>query len=71
MRNILRGDAGTLGLLRGNPFPDHPPRYLRALYYRYRFTTPEEHKQTGMWWQRELLGVYVPPLDLQELERLR
>jgi Lipase maturation factor len=70
MRNVLRGDTDTLGLFRSNPFPNRPPRYLRALYYRYWFTTPEEHAQTGRWWRRQLLGVYVPPLDLRELESL-
>ena len=70
MRNVLRGDPDTLGLFRSNPFPNRPPRYLRALYYRYWFTTPEEHAQTGRWWRRQLLGVYVPPLDLRELESL-
>jgi hypothetical protein len=27
---LLEGDAATLGLLRTNPFPARPPRYLRA-----------------------------------------
>src|SRR5207248_3320229 len=47
MQRLLEGDAATLGLLRSNPFPDHPPRYVRAVYYRYWFTTPDERRRTG------------------------
>jgi hypothetical protein len=62
---ILRGDPQTLGLLRTNPFPARPPRYLRALYYRYTFTTPDEHRTTGRWWNRELVGTFYGPVALQ------
>jgi hypothetical protein len=62
---ILEGDRETLGLLRINPFPDAPPRLVRALYYRYRFTTPDERRQTGAWWRRDLVGTYVPPIGTQ------
>jgi hypothetical protein len=68
MGKLLEGDAATLGLLKGNPFPDAPPKYLRALYYRYRFTTPEERHQSGCWWHRELLGTYFPPVSLADAE---
>ncbi len=60
---LLQGDRGTLGLLRTNPFPDRPPRYLRAQYYLYRFTTPEERRRTGMWWTRQLAGTYYGPVS--------
>ena len=30
---LLRNDRDTLRLLRGNPFPDVPPRYVRAQLY--------------------------------------
>jgi hypothetical protein len=62
---LLEGDGATLGLLRNNPFPDRPPRYVRALYYSYRFTTPEERKGSGRWWSRALLGLYHPPVTLE------
>jgi Lipase maturation factor len=62
---LLEGDRATLGLLRTNPFPAHPPAFVRALYYEYRFTTPAEHRLTGRWWNRELIGVYVPPATLK------
>jgi len=62
---LLQGDRGTLGLLRSNPFPDRPPRYMRGLYYEYRFTTPDEHRQNGDWWTRKLIGVYFGPATLR------
>ncbi len=53
---LLQGDRELLGLLRFNPFPEHPPKYVRAMLYHYRFSTPEERGKTGAWWQRELAG---------------
>ena len=51
-------------LLRTNPFPDAPPRYVRAQYYRYRFTTPDEHRVSGAWWNRQLVGTFYGPVSL-------
>jgi hypothetical protein len=65
MAKLLEGDSTTLALLRTNPFPDRPPHYLRALYYRYRFTTPDEHRRDGSWWKRELIGAYIGPVALK------
>ena len=62
---LLEGDPGVLGLLRTNPFPDRPPRSIRAVCYRYRFTTPDERRRTGRWWNRELLGVCSPAVSLR------
>jgi hypothetical protein len=61
---LLNGDAATLSLLRDNPFPDGPPRYVRALYYRYQFTTPAEHRENGRWWKRQLVGTFYGPVSL-------
>ena len=65
MGKLLEGDAATLGLLRSNPFPDAPPRYVRAHLYLYRFATPAERRRTGDWWTREFLRPYFPPVSLQ------
>jgi predicted DCC family thiol-disulfide oxidoreductase YuxK len=58
---LLRGSAPVLALLQKNPFPRHPPRFIRAELYEYRFTTPAERRSTGAWWHRELVGEYLPP----------
>ena len=62
------GRQKTLALLRPGPFTDKPPRYVRARFYRYRFTTYAEKKRTGAWWKRELEGDYLPPVDLNALK---
>jgi hypothetical protein len=64
MLKLLQGDRDTLGLLRSNPFPDRPPRWIRAQLYLYRFTTPEEHRTTGRWWNRQLVAPYFPVVRL-------
>ena len=61
---LLEGDPPTLRLLRYNPFPDAPPEWVRARYYRYRFSTPDERRATGAWWVRDLEGEYARPMRL-------
>jgi hypothetical protein len=68
VRKLLAGDAATLRLMRVNPFPDRPPAHIRALFYQYRYATPQERRDTGAWWIRKLLGVYLPPLSMQTLD---
>jgi len=62
---LLQGDRNTLSLLRANPFPDAPPRYIRAQYYLYKFTTPDEHHKSGLWWNRQLVGTFYGPASLR------
>ena len=65
IEKLLQNDPPTLKLIRHNPFPDTPPRFIRARTYLYRITTPEERKETGDWWHRELVGEYLPPSSLK------
>jgi hypothetical protein len=65
---LLHGDEGALSLLAGNPFPDHPPRFIRARYYRYEFAPPGNPE--GVYWRRTPLGVWIPPLSADD-ERLQ
>ena len=65
VERLLEGSPQVLALLARNPFPDHPPRYIRAVTYDYRFTTWEEHRQTGAWWHREPHGEYLPPVGFR------
>ena len=60
---LLRGSVDVLQLFAGNPFPQAPPRQVRAVLWQYWFTTPEEKRATGMWWRREQLGLYAPTLE--------
>jgi len=63
---LLQGSHDVNGLLANNPFPDRPPHYIRAMFYRYRFTTVDELRQTGAWWKREELREYLPTLSLEQ-----
>jgi hypothetical protein len=57
---LLRNSPDVSALLAHDPFPDQPPRYIKVDAYRYTFTTPEQKKQTGRWWNREALGPFLP-----------
>ncbi len=57
---LLTGDRDTLGLFAANPFPVHPPRYVRAVLWQYWFSSPADKRATGAWWRRALLGTYAP-----------
>ncbi|MFC5723381.1 lipase maturation factor family protein [Streptomyces gamaensis] len=66
VERLLTGDRATLRLLRHNPFPDHPPTYVRARLYLYRFTTWRELRATGAWWHRTHAGEFLPPVALRQ-----
>ncbi|HTZ12563.1 MAG TPA: lipase maturation factor family protein [Mycobacterium sp.] len=63
MLRLLQNDPATLRLLRHNPFPESPPRYVRAQLYRYRFTTAAELRRDHAWWDRTLEGSYLRPMS--------
>ena len=65
VERLLEGSPQVSRLLATNPFPDHAPRYVRAVTYEYRFTTWDEHRATGAWWHREPRGQYLPPVSLR------
>jgi hypothetical protein len=64
---LLEGSQDVSRLLAKNPFPHDPPRYIRAMFYRYRFTTLRERRETGAWWKREQLREYLPTVSLDQL----
>jgi predicted DCC family thiol-disulfide oxidoreductase YuxK len=64
LQRLLQNSPQVTALLGSNPFPDKPPRFVRALVYDYRYSSPEEKRATGAWWVRQPEGVYYPALDL-------
>jgi predicted DCC family thiol-disulfide oxidoreductase YuxK len=64
---LLEGSRDVTGLLAHDPFPDKPPHYIRAMFYRYRFTNAEERRQTGAWWKRQELREYLPTISRDQL----
>lgn len=63
---LLRGSPEVLALLEKDPFPDQPPRFVRAMAYDYRFTSLAERQQSGAWWKRTPTGEYLPPISLRD-----
>jgi hypothetical protein len=57
---LLNADPGTLSLVEKNPFPEAPPRWIRAELYRYHFARGDA--AGGAWWTRERIGDWLPPL---------
>ena len=66
---LLQGSPQVLALFAGNPFPDHPPRYVRAELYEYRFTDAKTRAATGQWWTRQRLGSFFPTASLADFPR--
>lgn len=64
LQKLLQGSPDVLALLAFDPFRGHPPKYVRAQLYEYRFADPATHASTGEWWLRETSGVYFPQVDL-------
>jgi len=60
---LLSNNKDVLPLFAGNPFPQEPPRQIRAVLWQYWFTSMAEKRATGMWWRRQLLGLYAPTLQ--------
>jgi lipase maturation factor 1 len=61
---LLENDPSVTRLLARNPFPDKPPKYIRATLFKYQFTTSEEHRTTGAWWKRREIGEFFPEASL-------
>ena len=70
IRKLLESDSATMALMRSNPFRQSQPRFIRALFYQYRYTTGREKKETGAWWERRLIGTYLPPISLAQLRQV-
>jgi len=61
---LLHNQPSILSLLANNPFPDKPPRYIRAMLYHYEFAPIGEKA----WWTRRPEGEWLPPLSMDDPE---
>ena len=59
-QRLLEGSPDVMRLLGDDPFAGHPPRHLRAVLYRYRFSDRVSSRTGGVWWTRERIGDYSP-----------
>ncbi len=61
---LLHNDPGTISLFAGNPFPQKPPKYIRAVLYRYMFAKPGNLQ--GLWWNRERISIWLPAMSADD-----
>ena len=62
---LLHNDLGAVGLFGENPFPGKPPRFIRAVLYRYSFAQPDD--PVGLWWKRERIGdTWLPAMSADD-----
>lgn len=67
MVRLLQGSPDVLGLLKRNPFPSAPPKYIRAELFDDSFTNFAERRATGDWWTRQPRGLYFPQISLEDV----
>jgi hypothetical protein len=61
---LLHNDRDALGLFVRDPFEGKPPRYIRAMLYRYAFAPPGNPQ--GLWWKRERIDTWLPPMSVND-----
>jgi hypothetical protein len=61
---LLHNDTRAVSLFADNPFAGKPPRYIRAVLYRYTFAKPGNSR--GLWWTREQLGLWLPAMSAND-----
>jgi Lipase maturation factor len=67
---LLKGSPPVRALLASDPFPDRPPKYVRAELYDYHFADSATYARTGQWWVRRLEGLYFPRVSLADFQRV-
>lgn len=66
MMKLLSNDRNLLKLFRTNPFPDHPPKWVRAKFYQYHFTNRGEKNI----WRRKYLGEFCPEISSDQVAQI-
>jgi hypothetical protein len=54
-----------------NPFPDRPPKFIRAEMFDYHFSDAATRSQTGAWWTRTHTGALLAPISLQQVRQVQ
>jgi hypothetical protein len=66
---LLHNDPGAINLFANNPFPNKPPRFIRAVLYRYKFAQPGNPQ--GLYWTRERVGNWMPVLSVDDVQLVK
>jgi hypothetical protein len=61
---LLHNDPDIVNLFAGNPFLTAPPRFIRAVLYRYKFANPGNLQ--GNYWTRERISDWIPALSAND-----
>ena len=61
IEKLLHNHPLIVSLFKENPFPAKPPKYIRAVLYKYSFAKPGNPQH--LYWNRERLGIWIPALD--------
>jgi hypothetical protein len=64
---LLHNDKGAIGLFKDAPFTNTPPKYIRAVLYRYKFAEPGNPQH--LLWTRKRIGDWIPATSVND-ERL-
>jgi hypothetical protein len=64
---LLEADPATLRLLRRDPFSGRRPRFIRARFFLYQYTTRKERQETGAWWKRTPQEEILPAISAASL----
>jgi hypothetical protein len=59
LERLSVGDKDVLSLIAVNPFPQKPPKIIRARVVNFYFVSPIELLQTGKWWKTREIGTYA------------
>jgi len=65
---LLHNDPATLSLFAANPFPDHPPKYVRAVLYIYHFAPLNDPQHR--YWLRDRQFLWLPAYSTTSPELL-
>jgi len=60
LARLLENSPEVIAQLDHNPFPDSPPVAVRVQAFEYTFTDPDQHADTGNWWNSRYLGPFEP-----------
>ncbi|MCI0653985.1 MAG: lipase maturation factor family protein [Methylococcaceae bacterium] len=61
MNELAKANPTVNSLFQSVPFPGQKPRFIRAKFYQYRYTDPDQRRSTGRIWKSDYLGLYWPP----------
>ncbi len=67
---LLLDSPKVTALLAENPFADKPPKWIRAVKYRYFYTSPAQRKINRQLWRRDRYRIFLPARALQSREKI-